>query len=310
MFSQEVKVGMFVLIGVVIFIFGVITLGDITLQRGYEVNILFDDIAGLPEKAPVKVCGVEIGKVKDINLVKGKARVTVLIKPKAKIHTDSRASIISTGVIGTKYLEMTLGSDGLPYLKEGDTLTGINPISFDEVMGKLISGLDDLMNVLGSLGGKKELGEALQDISENLKGITRKLNLALGEDERDTRGVFDDFRTSIRNLKQASQKINEMITENKEGLKDTIGIVRRLGPGLEKTSSALSRIVQDIEKGQGALGTLATDKKFEADLKETIRSMRIFSKMLEDAPSKWIVDSKKAKEVKEEMERQEGKEGK
>ena len=77
MFNQEVKVGLIVLSSLIIFAVGVIMLGDIRFQKGYEINVLFDDIAGLPEKAPVKVCGVDIGKVKKINLIDGKARVRV-----------------------------------------------------------------------------------------------------------------------------------------------------------------------------------------------------------------------------------------
>ncbi|MCK4533790.1 MCE family protein, partial [bacterium] len=128
MLSQETKVGLFVLAGGIILAVVVVFLGDIPLQKGYTINVLFDDIAGLPEKAPVKISGVEVGKVLKIKLVKNKACVEVWINSKIKIYSDTKARIISTGVIGTKYMEMTMGSVDELMLKDGDTVKGINPI--------------------------------------------------------------------------------------------------------------------------------------------------------------------------------------
>ena len=79
---------------------------------------------------------------------------------------------------------------------------------------------------------------------------------------------------------------------------------------MKKTDSAISsleKISKKVESGTGVVGGLVSDKKLEKDLKDTINSLRVFSKLMEEAPSRWIVDEKKAKAIRKEIRKQEQK---
>lgn len=278
MLSQETKVGLLVLGGLLVLATIIILLGDIHFQKGYTINILFDDIAGLPEKAPVKIAGVEVGKVSRIRLVKNRACVEVWINSKVKIHRDTEASIISTGIIGTKYLEMTMGSEDKPLLKEGDTINGINPISFDKLVDRVIGGLDELMSVLRTVSGKEGLGESLGIILDNTKEITQKVNLALGPTERDLKETVVSFRNLSKNIEEFTADLKGVIGKNGEKVGKGLERFDHISRKLEAVLDSLSTISKKIENGEGIIGRLIVDKKAAEDMDKTLNNIRGASK--------------------------------
>ena len=62
--NGEMKVGLFVIVGSVLFGTAIFLLGDYSFQKFYTVNAEFIDVAGLPDKSTVKLSGVEVGKIK------------------------------------------------------------------------------------------------------------------------------------------------------------------------------------------------------------------------------------------------------
>ncbi|MFH1258599.1 MAG: MlaD family protein [Elusimicrobiota bacterium] len=273
MLTKETKVGLFVLGGIIVFMFGIVVLGDFHFQRRYKVHILFDDIAGLPDKAPVKIAGVEVGKVKEINLQNNKAKVTVWINNKIKIHEDTRASIIATGIIGTKYLEMTLGSPDLPLLKDGDTIVGINPLSLDKIIAQVAEGFSSLIESLKSLGGE-ELGKDLKNILKNTSGITEVLNRVLQSKEINLAETIDYFHDFSKDIRKVAGDLEEITSGSKEDLKTTL---KKLGGVVDKLDAALTSVAeisQSIEKGDGVLGKLFSDKEMGEQVKEAVGSLK------------------------------------
>ena len=82
-FTTEVKVGIFVALAIVFLAYMTVKIGDITFGRdtGYIVYGVFDSVAGLDLKAPVKMAGVGIGTVETIGLDDSRARVGMRIRP-------------------------------------------------------------------------------------------------------------------------------------------------------------------------------------------------------------------------------------
>ncbi len=82
-FSAEAKVGVFVIIGLVIFGYMSMKVGTLTFSRekGYDIEVLFDSATGLAKDVTVETAGVEIGRVKKIALHNGKALVVLRMNP-------------------------------------------------------------------------------------------------------------------------------------------------------------------------------------------------------------------------------------
>ena len=97
MLSLEAKVGAFVLAGLVLIASAIFLLGDYTFERRYTIYATFTDVANLSKDAPVKLSGVEVGKVKGLVLEDHHAKVVAAIRHGVDIFNDAEFSIGSTG---------------------------------------------------------------------------------------------------------------------------------------------------------------------------------------------------------------------
>jgi len=260
MLTQETKVGLFVLAGLLALAMVTILLGDIHLEKRYKIKILFSDISGLPEKAQVRRAGVVVGKVTDISLVGDKAQVVVSIKKDVKIHKDARAKIVSFGIVGTKYLEITSGSENEPLLQDGDTIIGIEPVSIDRAVEEVLFGVRDLVDKIKGFGEEEELGKSLRLILDNIGDVTWKLNRALGAEGQ-------ELKETIENLNQLSANISEITDSlNKESIASSL-------EKLEKTLDGIAEVTEKLSGGEGAMGRLLSDEKMAEQIEQVVSSL-------------------------------------
>ena len=107
----EFSVGIFVIIGIACLAYLSIRLGKMEVlgNKGYEVFGIFSNTGGLRDGASVMIAGVEVGRVKRINLANYQAKVYMSLDPGIKLQDDSIASIKTKGLIGEKYVEITPG---------------------------------------------------------------------------------------------------------------------------------------------------------------------------------------------------------
>ena len=140
----EVTVGLFILFAIaslLVLAFKVSGLTMTTDKSTYRVNADFSNIGGLKVRAPVTVAGVRIGQVSHIRLDAKtyKAVVTMTIsKRDNNLPVDSTASIVTAGLLGANYIELTPGFEDT-YLKGGDEITDTHPaIQLESMIGQLM----------------------------------------------------------------------------------------------------------------------------------------------------------------------------
>jgi len=108
----ETTVGLFILIAIGVFLYLSINIRAIRLDKDqyHDYKAFFDDTSGLAVKAPVKIAGVEVGWVDEINLLSdGKAELIMRIHRNVKLAKNSYAMIHQDGLIGVKNLEIDPG---------------------------------------------------------------------------------------------------------------------------------------------------------------------------------------------------------
>jgi len=260
MLKEETKVGLFVLAGFLALATVTILLGDIHLEKRYKIKILFSDVSGLPEKAQVRRAGVVVGKVTDIRLVGDKAQVVASIKKDVRIRKDARAKIVSFGIVGTKYLEITSGSENEPLLQDGDTIIGIEPVSIDKAAEEVLLGVGDLVEKIKGIGKEEELGKSLRLILDNIGDVTRKLNRALGAEGQ-------ELKETIKNLNQLSANIRGITDSlNKESIASSL-------EKLENTLDGIAEVAEKLGRGEGAMGRLLSDEKMAEQIEQVVSSL-------------------------------------
>ncbi|MCK9582403.1 MAG: MlaD family protein [Endomicrobiales bacterium] len=253
--KQETKLGFFVLLGVAIFVTSIILLGDFQFQSRYYLNILFGDVAGLPVKAKVKIAGVEVGAVKDITLEGDKAKVRIWLKSNIKIRKNARAGIVSTGIIGSKYLELTMGSKPFEFFKNEDVFDGVDPVQLDKMISNATQQLNELVQSLKSYSGKSP-GETIGEILENIRLTSRSLKTIVSEHE-------NNFVNIVKNIENATSDISDITSENKDDIRSVIA-------SMKNVSQNLNAILAKIESGEGMLGKIVNDKEMGEDLKTAV----------------------------------------
>ena len=179
----ELKVGIFIMIGIAILFIIVFSIGDIYLIKpGYRINVTFNFASGIGPSAPVRLAGVGVGQVEglkvfyDKNEDRTKVEVNAWIKDvNTRIEKDARATINTLGLLGEKYLEINPGTPASGFLKDKDLLIGKDPVPMEKITENLASLSDSVNTIVERLRkGEGTIGKLLTEdsIYKNLEAFT------------------------------------------------------------------------------------------------------------------------------------------
>ena len=124
--GMEFLVGLFMIAGFVAFGYLALQLGEVSIfssSKSYTITAQFDNIAGVKKGSSVQVSGVVVGQVSKIWLDEdGIANVALQVNKELELSVDSMASVKSQGLIGDKFVALSLGGDD-ELFKDGGILT-------------------------------------------------------------------------------------------------------------------------------------------------------------------------------------------
>lgn len=153
----EFKVGMFVAIGIAIFISMIFSIGSFrSFEQRYSLKLRFSFVNGVQVAAPVRLAGVRVGEVSDIDILLDKDNqktvvdLTIVLSKKARVEKDAEAFINTLGLIGEKYIEIMPGTVGTETLKPGQTLIGKDSVPVEKVTEKAYEMMVDLKKLMES----------------------------------------------------------------------------------------------------------------------------------------------------------------
>ncbi len=272
--SNELKLGIFVIIGLIAVLLTIMLLGNYSLTSKYIVNTYFTNTAGLPKKAKVKISGVDVGNIKDIVLEDGKAKVILVIDRKIKLYSDATAKIVSMGIIGTKYVEIDPGTSSNKLIEHGQTIKTAEGSSLEELIENAVKKVDEVLGN-ASEGLNKDFFKNLYDTVENLK----KVSQTIADKEKQIAQVIDNFKTLSNNFKNFSSDLYGITQQNKEDIRDII-------LELKKVSGKIDEIVTKINEGDGTIATLINDEQMADEIKETVGDIKVTVQQLQEFVSK------------------------
>jgi phospholipid/cholesterol/gamma-HCH transport system substrate-binding protein len=178
--SIEVKVGILIVTAVGLLGAFILVMGGINFQPTYPIFVDFDNPGGLQTGAPVKIAGVKVGGIKEIEFrggtmnAQGKRDPLVRIKLSVEkryekaIHENSLFYVTTQGVLGEQFLAIEPGSNDRPVLPEGSTVRGLDPPRLDMLLAE---GYELLHSTVASLReNRAEIGEAFEGMRKTLKG--------------------------------------------------------------------------------------------------------------------------------------------
>ena len=140
--GMELTVGVFVLAGLAALAYLSIRLGGLDLfETGtYDVTARFSSAAGLREGATVEIAGVQVGRVKAIGLEQNEALITLRLRSSVKLTQDTIASIRTKGILGDKYISISLGGSQSAIAPGGRIRETEPPVDIEKLIGQFIYG--------------------------------------------------------------------------------------------------------------------------------------------------------------------------
>jgi len=270
---NEFKVGLLTVftIGAIIFM----SLKVTTNQSGFgdyvPYKTIVEDALGVFPKTPIKIAGINAGRIKTIELSDGnRALIEFEVLEKIKISSDSKLRIKTVGFLGDKYLEIEVGQK-TDRLKAGSLIGSLESGGLGDLTKNATELMDDVRGIVKELkttlapGDKKgPLYQILEDfkiIAQNTKGATEKLDNILGENQT----KFSNF---VANLEKFSEKLNyHMETGNKDAV---ISDLKNMMKEANEAMSGLNELVVNLRNGKGTMGKLLVEEEIADEVRQTL----------------------------------------
>lgn len=200
-YGNEFKVGLFFILCLLGGFYLVYSTGKLDIKKdGYNVNVVFDEIAGLDKKAPVMLNGLEVGKVVDINARytgdKTEMVLKLWLKRQAKIRKNPVISIKTLGLMGEKYIQIS-SSGGKGFVKPGETLSGQPYIDMDELIAKADSISEDIQGLIKNVNG----------LTDEVKKLAVNLNYTVEDNQDRITEIIKSLDTASNNMVLFSEDI-------------------------------------------------------------------------------------------------------
>ena len=139
--TTKLIVGLFALAGILALAILSLRLGKIELfnSNGYVIYANFDNISGLKTGDQVEIAGVQVGKVIAISLKDYRAHVALRINQGVQVDTEAIASIKTSGIIGDKYVSVSLGGGEHDLADDGVIRRTQSAFVLEDAIGQLIN---------------------------------------------------------------------------------------------------------------------------------------------------------------------------
>lgn len=231
--NNKIKLGILVTVGLALFIVGIYFIGrkQHLFSNTFQISGVFKDISGLEIGNNVRFAGINIGVIDNIEMIADTAvRVDLMIVNKAKkfIKKDSRATIGSDGLMGSKLVLLLPGTSATKQIENNDFIATTIPASLDDIMEKLKTSLvnisqvtDDFTAIMSNMrAGKGAMGKLFMDptLAKNLDQSIVNIKEGAGGFKQNMDAVGNNFllRGYINKQKRKKQKAIDLIKEQQK----------------------------------------------------------------------------------------------
>jgi phospholipid/cholesterol/gamma-HCH transport system substrate-binding protein len=212
--THTVRLGIFIVLTLAVLAAGVFLIGSrqFLFSSTYELKANFKNVAGLANGAEVRVGGINKGTVKQIQLPPqpgGEMSVVMNMEKSTRkvVRQDSVASILTEGLLGNKYVDISFGTENAPAVADGSSIQSVPTMDISDLMKKTNEILDSTKQTMSNV----------EESSDHFKGISSKIDSGQG-----TLGALVNNRSVFDRLNQATDQAKlgaTAFSENMEALK-------------------------------------------------------------------------------------------
>ena len=286
---QEVKVGLFVFVGLVLLAVLLIQFSKgASLFRGtYELRLHASNVGGLKQRASVLLAGVQVGEVSDIQLAPDGKSVTILLSiyKNHKIYHDARFVIQQSGFLGDQYVAIIPTSNAPPVLQNGANVECEAPFNLqetaraavgfiqriDETAKKLDAAVTDvrrlvlndqtLTNFADTIGNLRTFSEQATDTVAGINALVA------------TNGT--QIHIAVSNVVFFSQDLARLSGEARGIISTNAPEISAAVKNMDDSTEVLKKLMDDLQAGKGLAGTLLQNQQLSTNVQAIAGNLAI-----------------------------------
>lgn len=251
----ELRVGALIVVSLAMLISFIVVLGSFSLRSGYSFQVDFAFSGSIKPGAPVKVSGIQMGRIEDVEFMGGKidpttgrrvqVRLEVWVEDRVRdtIRQDAEFFINTAGVLGEQYLEIVPGDNhDEPPLQPGAVVLGHSPPRTDLLLARLYEVLESVSRVL------TDDGELIRTLLQDSAGTVKQVNTLL-----------TDNRESIGELITSTNQLARQAGDTLEKLSTGLGDPAVIGKTVRDADRLLVTANDSLTTLTPSINTLVTD---------------------------------------------------
>jgi phospholipid/cholesterol/gamma-HCH transport system substrate-binding protein len=268
--NREVRVGAFVLIGVVAFLTALFTLTDVGMFRGrYYATTFVEDAGGMRRGDPVQMRGVNIGRVTGFSMVPDGVSVRLELYNEYEVPEDSRVLIRSSGLLGGMIVEVVPGVSS-QRAREGIALPGSVEVGLMDAAASTGSRADLVLDRMALLLSQQNVGTIGQSATE-LQVLLAELGAIASQQRQELATLTGSLGRSAAGLERATTgpELQRTIVR----LDSMAARLDQVAVTLNSATGSLDTVVGRMERGEGTLGQLSANDSLYVNMNSAVTSL-------------------------------------
>lgn len=300
-YSNEVKVGAAIVLAAIAAFLAIRFFQDVPLfGSSYHLYAEFENAGGLVPGNPVRMKGVEVGSVEDVQLDSGTqtVRARLMLQEGTRIPEGSDVQIAGISALGGVHLQIQPGPRENASLPSGATLTPPEGSEYERLSDRAPMLANKADSVLSNTNATMaQLRGQFQNPSSDLRKTLASVRRMANNLEDVTEAEKENIRQLVRNLEGISSDLRAFTGENSDSLDLAVRRLNqsldRLNRGLasfERTSATLDTVTTKLNQGQGTAGRLLNDPGLYMKLDSAATRTNGILRDFEDNPGRYLED--------------------
>ncbi|HEY3346872.1 MAG TPA: MlaD family protein [Nitrospirota bacterium] len=302
---SELKVGIVLITALLMLGIGILELGASSefFRKKYNLYVHVDNTFGIKLGSVVRLSGLEVGNVSDIRFPKDFGDKKIILKLNIdadymdRIRQDSSVTIRTLGLLGDKYLDISMGSPKFPALADGDDIRDVRDSQLNAVISGASSGIEGLNVVMGQLKDilgevsegngtagmllrDEELYDRLKESAASIQAVTNDIKTGKGSAGRFVQdpALFDNLVDVSAKARVLVDKLNNgsiaKFSQDREFYDNLLEVSR----SMKEVSASASGLIGNLQSG--SIAKISSDKAlYERMDRVSLRMDAVFEKL-------------------------------
>jgi phospholipid/cholesterol/gamma-HCH transport system substrate-binding protein len=293
--SKEIKVALLGIVAIIILYFGYDFLkGSTIFSKSNTYHVVYDNVDGLTVSNPVFLNGIQVGHVKDLELLTDRAnmvRVDIEVRKDLQLGDSTVASLGNSDILGSKAITLRLRNNNKQY-SGGEELIAYKETSIaDMLSSKSVPVIDKVDTTLARVNRllDSEAKGNLQQILANSNETTRLVNTILANNQRNINQITSNLSQLTSALKQTQRNIDRLainMTEITDTLKQVE--VNKLVRDANTAVNELETTIAKLNSNEGSLGRLMNDEQLYRNMNNSTEALNLLLRDIQAYPKRYV----------------------